>query len=66
LQEPALNYLSEEETNFATKFSPFVNERNVVDIMDELSLAELHIAQNVNSKMVFFDLSMRITALVKR
>ena len=66
LNEPALNYLSMEEADFAKNFSPFVNERNIVDLMDELALAEMHIAQNVNSKMVFFDLSMRITVLVKR
>lgn len=66
LQEPVLNYMSSEEADFAGKFSPFVNERNVMDMMDELSLAERHVAQNVNSKMVFFDLSMRLTVLVKR
>ena len=66
LREPDLNYLSREEADFAKNFSPYVNERNIVDMIDELTLAEMHIAQNVNSKMVFFDLSMRITVLVKR
>ena len=66
LHETSLNFMNKEEADFAVKFSPFVNERNVVDLMDELALAEMHIAQNVNSKMVFFDLSMRITTLVKR
>ena len=66
LDEPKLNYMSKEEADFAIRFSPFVNERNVIDIMDELSLAEMHVSQNVNAKMVFFDLSMRITTLVKR
>ena len=65
LQEPTLNYLSKEEADFARKFSPYVNERNIVELMDEFSLAELHIGQNVHPKMVFFDLSMRITALVR-
>ena len=66
LHEPALNYMNREEADFAKNFSPYVNERNVMDIMDELSLAEMHIMQNVNAKMVFFDLSMRITVLVKK
>ena len=66
LHEPALNYMSREESDFAKNFSPYVNDRNVMDIMDELTLAELHIMQNVNARMVFFDLSMRIIALVKR
>ncbi len=66
LHEPELNYMNKQEAGFAEKFAPYVNERNVIDLMEELSLAERHIAQNVNAKMVFFDLSMRITVLVKR
>jgi DNA polymerase-3 subunit delta' len=66
LNEPELNYFSKDEADFAVKFHIYVNERNIMDLMDELSLAERHISQNVNSKMVFFDLSMRITALIKR
>ena len=66
LHEPALNYMNPEETDFSTKFAPFVNERNVMELIDELSLAERHINQNVNSKMVFFDLSMRIIVLIKK
>ena len=66
LNEPSLNYMNKEEVEFAKNFHPYVNERNVIDLMEELSLAERHIAQNVNSKMVFFDLSMRIIVLVKR
>lgn len=63
---PELNYMNAGEKSFAVKFSPFVNERNVMDIMDELAKAECHIAQNVNAKMVFFDLSLRLTALLKQ
>ena len=66
LHKPSLNYMNKDEAAFSGNFSPYVNERNVVDLMDELSLAERHISQNVNSKMVFFDLSMRIIVLLKR
>jgi DNA polymerase-3 subunit delta' len=38
----------------------------VIDLMEELAKAERHITQNVNAKMVFFDLSLRITVLIKR
>ncbi|MDH6304509.1 DNA polymerase-3 subunit delta' [Parabacteroides sp. PF5-5] len=61
-----LNYMNRQEADFAVKFSPFVNERNVFDLMDELAKAERHIAQNVNAKMVFFDLSLRITVFIRR
>ncbi|MDR2472688.1 MAG: DNA polymerase III subunit delta [Tannerella sp.] len=66
LQEPSLNYLNSKEASFSVNFSKFVHERNIFGLMEELSLAEYHIARNVNAKMVFFDLSMRITALIKK
>ena len=66
LQEPEMTYLNHEEALFATRFAPYVNERNVFDLMEELSLAERHITQNVNAKMVFFDLALRITVLIRR
>ena len=61
-----LTYMNREEAGFSVKFSPYVNERNVIDLMDELAKAERHIAQNVSAKMVFFDLSLRITVLIRR
>lgn len=60
-----LVYMNPEEQNFSTRFAPFVNERNVMGIMDELSEAQLHIGQNVNPKMVFFDFSLKMIVLLK-
>lgn len=66
LQTPELSYLNADEAQFSLKFSPFVNSRNVEDIMEDLAMAETHISQNVNAKMVFFDLSVRLTRLIKQ
>jgi len=63
---PELNYMTNVEQNFSQKFSPFINERNIFDIMTEFALAERHIEQNVNAKMVFFDLSLKFIVLLKR
>ncbi len=65
-QSPELNYMNNEEAAFAVKFSPFVNERNVFELIEELEHADKHISQNVNAKMVFFDLSLKITVLLKK
>lgn len=65
-QSAELNYMNKEERDFAVNFSPYVNERNVMELMDELAKAERHIAQNVNAKMVFFDIGLRITVLIKK
>ena len=60
----SLIYLSKDEENFSTRFSPFINERNVMGIMNELSEAQRHIEQNVNAKMVFFDFSLKMIVLL--
>jgi DNA polymerase-3 subunit delta' len=66
LQQPALNNLTRFEADFSKRFSPFINERNVEDLMAEFALAQRHIEQNVNAKMVFFDLTLKIIMLLKR
>ena len=66
LHRKELNYLTRQEENFATRFSPFVNERNVTGIMQELSEAQLHIGQNVNPRMVFFDFALKMIMLLKQ
>ena len=57
-------YLNEEEQNFANRFAPYINERNIINIMDELSEAERHIGQNVNARMVFFDFALKMIVLL--
>ncbi len=66
LQQPELNNLRTFEADFSQRFSVFINERNVEEIMSELALAERHIEQNVNAKMVFFDLTLKIIMLLKK
>ncbi len=66
IQQPDLNYLTSYEEDFSNKFSPFIHERNVEDLMKEFALAERHIEQNVNAKMVFFDLVLKVIMLLKR
>ena len=61
-----LTYLRPDEAAFSARFSPYVNERNVFDFAAELADAERHIAQNGNAKMIFFDLTLRITVLLKK
>lgn len=64
-KETGMNYMSQAERNFSVRFSPFVNERNIFGIMEELSEAQRHIEQNVNAKMVFFDMSLRMIVWIK-
>lgn len=61
-----MTYLNQQEQNFATRFAPFINERNVMGMMDELSEAQIHIEQNVSAKMVFFDFALKMIVLLKQ
>lgn len=60
-----LNYMAEKEAQFAIKFAPFINERNVIGIMEQLSLAQRDVAQNTNAKIVFFDFALKMIVLIK-
>lgn len=66
LKQDEMVYLAKDEASFGTRFAPFINERNIIGFMDELALAERHIEQNVNAKMVFFDLCLKNTMLLKK
>lgn len=59
-----LVYMNPEEQQFSVRFAPFINERNVMGMMDELSEAQQHIEQNVNPRMVFFDFSLKMIVLL--
>ena len=61
-----LNYQTGAEEQFSSRFSPFINERNVEDIMSELDLAERQITQNGNAKIIFFDLCLQMIVLIKK
>ena len=61
---PELNGMNSREAEFAVRFARFVNERNVIGIMDELSLAQRDIEANVNPRMVFFDLTLKMIVLL--
>lgn len=65
-RRPELNYMNSSEADFAVNFARFVNERNVIGIMDELGAAQRDIAQNVNPKMVFFDFALKMIVLLIR
>jgi DNA polymerase-3 subunit delta' len=65
-QSPELIYMNKAEAAFALKFASFIHERNVFELMDELAKAEQHIAQNVSAKIVFFDLFLRLTVLIRQ
>ena len=65
-QQTMLNYQTNAEAEFSTKFARFIHSGNVERIMDELARAERQIEQNGNAKMIFFDLCLQMIVLIKR
>ncbi|MEM8509897.1 MAG: DNA polymerase III subunit delta' [Bacteroidota bacterium] len=47
-----------------SKFAPFVHENNISELVHELETAALHIERNGNSRIVFADLSIKLTRLL--
>lgn len=61
-----MNYQTEVERTFSQKFAPFIHNGNVEKIMDELTRAEMQIAQNGNAKIIFFDLCLQMIVCLKK
>jgi len=66
LRMPQIVYLNAAEQAFSSRFSPFINERNVEALLREFGSARTDIAANGNAKMVFFDLAVKVILLLKR
>ncbi|WP_297706555.1 DNA polymerase III subunit delta' [uncultured Eudoraea sp.] len=48
------------------KFAPFIHERNIMSIVNELEEAIYHIERNGNSKIILTDLSIKLTRLLHK
>ena len=46
------------------KFAPFVHENNILDMTKELEEAIFHVERNGNAKIIFTDLSIKLTRLL--
>jgi DNA polymerase-3 subunit delta' len=48
------------------KFAPFVHENNILPIVEELENAIYHVERNGNAKIIFTDLSIKLTRLLHK
>lgn len=62
-----LVYMEPKVENFKLKnFAPFVNEHNILEIYQEIEDATYHIERNGNAKIIFTDLSIKLTRLIHK
>jgi DNA polymerase III subunit delta' len=63
---PQILYITSEEKKFVSDFSPFVTATNVEPIIHELSSAITDIERNGNGRMIFLDMVLKLSGLIKR
>ncbi len=66
LHYPLLNRMTETEAQFSSRFSRFVNEKNVEGMIGETDKASEDISRNANSKIVLFDYMLQMALLLKK
>ena len=63
--QPQLIYLSAAEQAFIARFAPFITQENLPRMVEELELAWAQIEQNGNSKIVLFDMAIKLVGMFK-
>jgi DNA polymerase-3 subunit delta' len=58
--------LRNEEKAFLQKFAKFINNQNISELIEEFDLAHFHLERNANSKILFTDLVIKLTKLVRK
>jgi DNA polymerase-3 subunit delta' len=57
--------LDGEERDFISKFAPYVNHRNALEIIEAFNEAIFHVERNANPKILLTDLSFKLARLFK-
>ena len=65
-KQDSLIHFTQDEEQFAQKFAPFINEKNIVELYELVELNIRDLSQNANPKIVFFDFTLRVTMLLVR
>ncbi|MGA1977563.1 MAG: DNA polymerase III subunit delta [Bacteroidales bacterium] len=60
-----LVFLAGEEADFSDNFHPFINAENIYPLTEEFDLAYSHVESNGNSKIIFLDLALKVTRLIR-
>jgi DNA polymerase-3 subunit delta' len=60
-----LVFLAGEEATFSGNFHPFINQSNIYLLNDEFNIVYSHIEANGSAKIVFLDLALKVTRLIR-
>ena len=65
-KNPDLVYVPDTEHEFTSQFAPFVTGENIMQFKEELTKAIYDIERNANGRIVFLDLALTLSGLLKR
>ncbi len=63
-RENRIVFLTRDETDFSTKFYPYINEKNISFLDREFNLAYSHVESNGNTRMIFLDLALKTMRVI--
>jgi DNA polymerase-3 subunit delta' len=66
LKNKDLTFMNGQEEEFSKRFSPFINERNIIELTEVFETAFNHIGMNGNPKIIFTDVAFKITKLIRK
>ena len=66
LKNRELTFMSSPEEEFSKRFSPFINERNILELTEVFETAFAHIGMNGNPRIIFTDVAFKIVKLIRK
>lgn len=66
LKNNKLVFMDNEEAEFAKRFAPFINERNIIQLSELFEEAFTHISMNGNPRIIFSDVAFKTTKLIRK
>ncbi|HZL11509.1 MAG TPA: DNA polymerase III subunit [Prolixibacteraceae bacterium] len=66
LKNRNLSFMSDQEEEFSKRFSPFINERNIVELTEVFETAFAHIGMNGNPRIIFTDVTFKVMKLIRK
>ena len=66
LDNRTLNYVTEEEETFLSKFCPYIHLGNIMEMSEVFNEAIANIEQNGNVRIVMMDLQINLAALFRK
>ncbi|MCH5214818.1 MAG: DNA polymerase III subunit delta [Muribaculaceae bacterium] len=66
LHQDRLLAMSAQERSFVAKFGPFINNLNIENLSKEVAKAHEDISRNANQKIVWFDLFIQLSRLIRK